>query len=252
MAASREGRILAVLVDLADTLLADFDLADLLHRVTRHCLELLAVDGAGVMYAAPDQELRLLASSTEQVRMLELFELDADTGPCLTAYRTGQVAQYVQPDPRDPARGPAYDPAWEPLVVRAAQAGFGAVHAVPMLLREHTVGVLNLFSRTPQALNAPDRQLARALTDVATIALLQQRALDSHALLNEQLQTALDSRVHIEQAKGIIATQRGITTDAAFQVLRDRARATNRKLTDLARAIASGTAARPGPKPPPP
>ncbi|MFC9970470.1 ANTAR domain-containing protein [Spirillospora sp. NPDC127200] len=228
---------MAALVDLADTLVADFDLADLLHRVTRHCLGLLEVDGAGVMYAAPDEVLRLMASSTEQVRLLELFELDADTGPCVTAYRTGRPACYIAPGP--------YEPGWEPLVTRAGQAGFGALYAVPMRLRGDTVGVLNLFSRAPRALNGPDEDLARALADIATIALLQQRALDQHTVLNRQLQTALDSRVYIEQAKGIIAGRQAITTEAAFQVLRDRARTTNRKIVDVARAIATGT-------PPPP
>ncbi|MFB4319898.1 ANTAR domain-containing protein [Actinomadura sp. 21ATH] len=235
---------MAALVDLADTLITDYDLADLLYRVTRHCLDLLQVDGAGVMYAAPDQSLRLLASSTEQIRMLELFELDAETGPCLTAYHTGQVTQYVQPGP--------YDPTWEPLVTRAGQAGYRAVYAVPMNLREHTVGVLNLFTRAAQELNAPDQGLARALADIATIALLQQRAMDQQAILNHQLQTALDSRVYIEQAKGIIATRQGITTDAAFQVLRKRARSTNRKLADIARAIATDTVPPPTPERPEP
>ncbi|MGI5171263.1 ANTAR domain-containing protein [Spirillospora sp. CA-253888] len=230
---SREGRVLAALVDLADTLVADFDLADLLHRVTRHCVELLRVDGAGVMYAAPDRALRLMASSTEQVRVLELFELDADTGPGMTAYRTGQVTHYIHPGPGDPS--------WEPVIARAGQVGFRALHAVPLRLREDTIGVLNLFGHVPRPLTGHDQDLARALADISTIALLQQRNLDQQTVLNQQLQIALDSRIHIEQAKGIIASRQGITTDAAFQVLRARARATNQKLADLAHAIATST-----------
>ncbi|MFI6515369.1 ANTAR domain-containing protein [Spirillospora sp. NPDC050679] len=243
----REGRVLAALVDLADTLVANFDLVDLLHRVTRHCVELLEVDGAGVMYAAPDRALRLMASSTEQVRVLELFELNADTGPCLTAYRTGQVTHYIDPGPGDPS--------WEPVITRAGQAGFSTLYAVPLRLRENTIGVLNLFGRIPRPLAGPDQDLARALADIATIALLQQRNLDQQTILNRQLQIALDSRIHIEQAKGIIASRQGITTDAAFQVLRTHARATNQKLADLARAIAVSTPhppqRSPGSSPPP-
>ncbi|GAA2605538.1 GAF and ANTAR domain-containing protein [Actinomadura fulvescens] len=181
----------------------------------------------------PAGALQLLASSAEQINLLELFELEADIGPCLTAYRTGRPTHFIAPGPGDPL--------WEPLISRAARAGYHAVHAIPLHLRDHTAGVLNLFSHAPLALSRPNHDLARALADVTTIALLQRHALVREVTLNGQLQTALDSRVHIEQAKGIIATRQGITTDAAFEILRARARATNQKIADLARGITDTT-----------
>jgi len=238
----REQRVAEAFVSLADSLVDDFDLPDFLHQLTTHCLELLNADGAGVMLADPDGGIRLVASSDETARALELFEIDGDQGPCLSAYRSGHIVEHRrldQPDPR-----------WARFAERAHEAGYTSTHAIPMRLRGDTIGVLNLFSHAPGPLTEPHQRLGQALADVATIALLQHRAIGTHRTLTEQLQAAFTSRVDIEQAKGLLAERLGIAPDEAFQRIRRHARRTNRKLSTLARDLITGTATLPDPDPP--
>jgi len=225
-------RLSATFVELADSLVADFDVIDFLHLLTTRCTELLDVTAAGVLLADSAGDLRVLAASNEQVRLVELFQLQNDQGPCLDCYRSGRqvnVAELSSALPR-----------WPRFVPQAQQHGFGAVTALPMRLREQVIGALNLFSLAP-GLPLADIRIAQALADVATVGVLQHRAHLKADTVVVQLQTALNSRVLIEQAKGVLAERLGIDMDQAFITLRGHARANNHKLSELARAVVEGT-----------
>ena len=216
-------------VDLADTLVDEFDVIELLHVLTGRCVELLGVDAAGVMLADPHGQLRVAAASSERARMLELFELQNDEGPCLDAFRTGRQVSYVD---LTGGRSP-----WPNFAPHAVAEGFSSVHAVPMRLRQQVIGALNLFGQPSRQLDAEDVRVAQAFADIATIAILQERLVRDREVLATQLQTALDSRVVIEQAKGVLAERLGFDMDTAFSTLRDAARRANRRLSDVARDV---------------
>jgi GAF domain-containing protein len=216
-------------VDLADTLVDEFDVIELLHVLAGRCVDLLGVDAAGVMLADADGVLRLAAASSERARLLELFELQNDQGPCLDSFRTGRQVSYV-----DAGNGPA---PWPLFAAQAKSEGFSSLHALPMRLRRQSIGALNLFGHAPVQLPAEDVRVAQAFADIATIAILQQRLVKEREVLASQLQTALDSRVIIEQAKGVLAERLGFDVDTAFSTLRDAARRANRRLSDVARDV---------------
>ncbi|WP_055700260.1 MULTISPECIES: GAF and ANTAR domain-containing protein [Streptomyces] len=223
-------RLLAkTFVELADTLVADFDLIDFLRLLTDRCVGVLGASAAGVLLADRDGELRVMAASDEQVRLLELFQLQNDEGPCLECFRTGLTV--TVPDLR------AETDRWPRFAAEAQLHGFGAVQALPMRLRDEVVGALNLFRTAPGLFDPLGTAIAQALADVATISVLQQRTTQRTTVLNEQLQTALNSRVLIEQAKGKLAERRGIDMEQAFTALRGYARSHNRRLSDVARAF---------------
>jgi len=229
---NREHRLAQVFVTLADTLVTDFDVADLFHDLASACVDLLEVTAAGLMLVDVNGKLRVMASSSERSRLLELMEIQNDEGPCLDCHRDG--APVLAADLAvDRAR-------WPSFADEAIRVGFGAVYALPMRLRQNTIGALNLFHRHPETITDGTLRLAQALADVATIAILQQRAVQGSADLSQQLQTALNSRVIIEQAKGVLAGQRRIDMPTAFNVLRAYARRTNQRLSDVARAVATG------------
>jgi hypothetical protein len=220
-------------VELTDTMVAGFDVIDFLHVLTDRSVRLLDVSAAGLLLADPRGELRVVAASSEAARLLELFQLQNDQGPCLDCFRTGQPVEAADLSIAA-QRWPRFAPA-------AQQAGFGAVQALPMRLREQVIGALNLFSVDAGALAPGDIRIGQAMADVATISLLQERSMRHTDALNEQLQTALNSRVIIEQAKGKLAERLGVDMDQAFNLLRDRARTGNRRLSDLARAFVEGS-----------
>ena len=220
-------------VELADTLVDDFDVVDFLHQVTVRCAQVLDVAAAGVLLTDQRGALQVVAASTEQTRLLELLQLQTNQGPCPECFYTGR-----------PVAVPDLSVAverWPQFAKAARQFGFGSVHALPMRLRSEVIGALNLFCTEVGSLDVATLRLGQALADVATIGLLQARAALHRNILAEQLQTALNSRVVIEQAKGIIAERRGLDMDQAFTLLRGRARKTNRGLSDLALAIVQGT-----------
>ncbi|MFI8996604.1 GAF and ANTAR domain-containing protein [Streptomyces sp. NPDC053542] len=231
-------RVTAALIDVADTLVADFDPADFLYRVAEHCMDLLDIGDAGVMLAARGGPLRLVATTSEQVRLVELFELDAREGPCFSAYRDGAAVDHL--DLTAPSR-------WPDFSARAHRAGYRSVHASPIRLRAEIIGVLNLFRRATGPLPEADRHLARALADSTAISLLQQTALDHHRTLSTQLQGALNTRTVIEQAKGYLSSHHAIDPAAAFQRLRAHARHHRIRIVDLSRDIIDGTGALPLP-----
>lgn len=217
-------------VDLADTLVDEFDVIELLHVLTSRCVDLLGVDAAGVMLADSHGRLRLAAASSERARLLELIELQNDEGPCLDAFRTGRQVSYVETDTGGPAP-------WPLFASHAKAEGFSSIHALPMKLRQQVIGALNLFGQQPVQLPPEDVRVAQAFADIATIAILQERLVKEREVLASQLQTALDSRVVIEQAKGVLAERLGFDMDTAFSTLRDAARRANRRLSDVARDV---------------
>jgi len=229
-----DGELLSdTFVELTDTMVAGFDVIDFLHMLTDRSVALLDVEAAGLLLADPRGELRVVAASSEAVRLIELFQLQNDQGPCLDCFRSGRPVQAT-----DLA---AEAGRWPRFASAARQAGFGAVQALPMRLREQVIGALNLFRADPGAFAAADIRVGQALADVATIGLLHERSMRRRDTLNEQLQTALNSRVVIEQAKGKLAERLGVDMDQAFSLLRDFARARNRRLSELAQAFVDGT-----------
>jgi hypothetical protein len=229
----RERLLAAVFVELADTLVTGFDVADFLHGLADRCVQLLGVDAAGLMLADQRGSLQVMASSSEQSRLVELFQLQNDQGPCLECYRSGQ--------PVSEADLAAAGQRWPLFAPAAAGAGFGAVQALPMRLRDEVIGAVNMFMHAPGRLDETGLQVGQALADVATIGLLHERNLRHQEVLAEQLQGALNSRIAIEQAKGVLAERLGLDMGQAFSLLRDQARAQSRRLAELANAVAAGS-----------
>ena len=229
----REAILARTLVELADTLVADFDVVELLTRLADRCVDVLDVDAAGLMLVGPDGDLRVMASSSEAMRVLELFELQAQEGPCLDCFRTGQPV--VNQDLA------SADGRWPWFAAEALGAGFHSVHALPMRLRGAIIGALNLFHREPGEMRENDVDAAQALADVATIAILQHRAALEAQVLNDQLNHALNSRIVIEQAKGMVAERLGVDMQQAFSTLRRYARNHNARLADVAQNVIAGT-----------
>jgi GAF domain-containing protein len=230
---NREVLLARTFVDLVDTLVEDFDVVELLTLVADRCVEVLDVAAAGLMLVAPEGDLRVVAFSSEAVRVVELFELQAEEGPCLDAYRSG--AAIVNQDlTKVGSRWPNFTPV-------ALDAGFQSVHALPMRLRGVIIGALNLFRAEQGDLEESDVVAGQALADVATIAILHHRAASEAQLVNEQLTLALNSRIIIEQAKGVLAERIGLDMDQAFVRLRKYARDHNLRLVDVAHGVIQGT-----------
>jgi GAF domain-containing protein len=185
------------------------------------------------MLASPEGSLGLVASSSEAMRLLELFELQTQEGPCLDAFRTGQSVEHENLQ--------AGSGRWPSFSAAALQAGFASALALPLRLREATLGALNLLRVTRTPMDEADVIVARAFADLATLSIIQHRTAAESQRLNEQLSAALTSRVVIEQAKGVIAERAGVDLAEAFSRLRSHARNHNRRLTDVARAAIDGT-----------
>src|SRR4051794_40557187 len=227
----REELVSRAFVSLADTLVDEFDIIDLLDRLVGFCVQLLPADAAGIVLGDARQELRAVAASDEAAHVMELLQLQNDEGPCLDCFQSAEpvsVADLAEAAGR-----------W-PMFVGAVQrrTDFRSVHALPLRLRGRAIGALNLFGGLPGPLPEADLALGQALADVATIGILQERAIRRGEVLNEQLQLALNGRVIIEQAKGVLAQYGGLAPAAAFERLRHYARSHNLKLADLARRIA--------------
>lgn len=230
----READVVHALIEMADTLVEDFDVIDVLTGLTDRCVKVLGVSAAGVMLVARDDgELQLAASSNETMRILELFELQAQEGPCLDAFRTGRPTDH---EVLRPGSGP-----WPAFTAVALEAGFQSVLALPLRLRDITIGALNLFSVGQKPIDEHDLTVARGFADLATISVLQHRAAAEAQRLNEQLSAALKSRIVIEQAKGLISAHAGLNMTEAFSRLRRYARNSQLRLTDVAQTTIDGT-----------
>ena len=229
---TREAQIVRAIVALTDTLVDDFDIIDSLTALTARCVELLDTAATGILLADADGHLRLIAASSEQARLLELFQLQYDEGPCLEAFATGHAV--VETDLRSALER------WPRFTPYAVGAGYDSVYAMPLRLRGNVIGALNLFRSDSGPLADGDIELVRALADLASITILQAAAATKAQLRGEQLQYALDSRIIIEQAKGMVAEHAHIDMATAFERIRTCARTTNTKLTDLAAHIVEG------------
>ena len=232
----KEALLVRTLVELADSLVDDFDVVELLSLLAGRCVDVLRVSAAGVMLAAPEGDLRVVASSSEAMRVLELFELQSDEGPCLDCYRSGEAVLVDEDLAAGGGRWPRFAP-------EAVAAGFRSAHALPMRLRGSVIGALNLFGASPGPMPAQDVAAGQALADVATIAILQQRVATEARVLIDQLNTALASRVVVEQAKGVLAERAGLSMESAFETMRHYARDRNLHLADVARGVVARTVA---------
>lgn len=225
----REHRITQVFIELADTLVDEFDVVDFLRTLAEVSVELLDVDAAGLMLADASGTLQAMASSDDQVELLELFELQQDEGPCPECFRTGAPVVNV-----DLGR-------WPDIAAAAAAGGYATAHALPLRHRGQVIGALNLFRTSTEPLADEDIALGQALADIASIGLLHERELRGQQVLAAQLQHALNSRVLIEQAKGMLAERAGLSPAEAFTAMRSYARGTGRGLSVVAQGVLNGS-----------
>ncbi|MFI9026798.1 GAF and ANTAR domain-containing protein [Streptomyces sp. NPDC053560] len=231
---AREEELAAAFVELADTLVADFDIMDFLHVLAERAIALLPVDAAGVVLLDARGRMVDASATDERTRQLELAQIEWEEGPCRDCTRTGSAVPYTLLDAAE-----ARD-RWPRFTGWALARGFAGVAGMPLRLRERSVGALNVFRCCREAPSRAELRLGQALADVATIGILQYRALRDRSLLDERLEDALGSRVVVEQAKGVLAERLHVSLDEAFERLRARARSRRRPLTDLARAVIDG------------
>ena len=225
----REAALVDAFTTLADSLVAGFDVIELLQSLVETCHDLLDVSEGGILLADDTGELEVVASTSEATSLVETMQLDAEEGPCWECFRTGKVVSVPSLDEGD-AR-------WPRFARVAREQGFRSVHAVPLRLRETVIGTLNLLRHEPGELNERDVRVAQALADVATIGIVQERTLRESAVVQAQLQSALTTRVVIEQAKGVLAHTHDVSTDQAFELMRSHARRTRTRLADVARGL---------------
>lgn len=230
---NREEWLAHTFIELADTLVADYDVIDLMCILVERCAELLDSTEVGLALADARGQLRVLASSTERMRLLELIEIQNDEGPCRDCFRTGERVVNQRIDEADDR--------WPNFAAQVRLAGFQMVHALPLGLRSETIGAMNIFDTNLRDLTEQEVNLAQALADAATIGILQERAVRSGTLLAGQLQQALNSRVAIEQAKGVVAERLHLGMDEAFALIRTFARSGRARLGDVAAALVNGT-----------
>ncbi|WP_394428326.1 ANTAR domain-containing protein [Streptomyces sp. SGAir0957] len=226
---SREQHIARTFVELADTLVEDFDVIDFLHQMTVRCQELLDVTDAAVLLAHPGAHLHSPAPCDPSPALQRVLDVACAEGPAVEAHRTARAVT---------APGPAGADAHRTEFDRVrADAGYTLATALPMRLRQDNLGALLLLRTGDRPLRADDLALAQALADAATIGLLQARVIREQHTVNEQLHTALQTRIVIEQAKGILAARSGITLNQAFEALRRHARHHRVLLNEVAREV---------------
>ncbi len=229
---AREQRIAEVFVELADTLVEEFDVIDFLQTLTERCVELVDTDAAGLMLDDQRGRLQVVAYTDESARLLELFELQKAEGPCLDCFATGEAIANV-----DLA---ASRSRWPMFTEAALGSGVAYSHALPLRLRRQVLGALNLFTVERTELTGEHLAVVQGMADVATIGLLHERALSDQVLLAEQLQTALHSRIVIEQAKGVLSARAAVSVGEAFRRMRTHARRTGQQLTTVAEGVVTG------------
>lgn len=216
-------------VDVADSLVDDFDLIEFLHSLSRHATTMSGAAAAGVLLSGLDGQLHYIGASSEDARLLELFQIQNAEGPCLDSFRSGEVV--LVPDLAGSADR------WPSFSQRAVNLGMSSVYAFPMRLRDRVIGGLNIFQNVRSDFDAGEIRVLQALADLATISLIQEQAISRAEILTEQLQVALTSRTVVEQAKGAVARTFEISVDEAFEMLRAHARHSRRRLTDVAHEI---------------
>jgi len=229
MVQDREQRLIDAFLVATGSLVGDYDVVEMLQTLVDEIAGTFALDAAGITLANQERELEVVAATSTRTALLELMQLEAGEGPCVEAFADGE--------PRRAGSADEMRRRWPSFAAAAEAAGFVSVHSIPLRSREAVLGSMNLFRSEPGALADRDLAAVRALTDVATISILQQRSTDQAARTQEQLRRALDSRVAIEQAKGFLANTHEVEPDVAFSLLRRWARANNVLLQDAARAV---------------
>ncbi len=219
-------------VGLADTLVDDYNIIDLLNRLTDFCVRSLPISAAGILFSDQQDSLQVLSASNEQTRRVLQFQMDLAEGPGIECFRTSRAVALGGLD--------THGSRWSELAAHPGWGGFRVAHAVPLRMRAQTIGVLNLFRVEPALLPAEDIRVSQALADMATIGILHERALSERVAVVDQLQFALNSRVIIEQAKGVLAERYGIEVGEAFTLLRRYARNNNLRLSEVAGAVVDG------------
>ena len=227
-----DSSLIATFVELADSLVDDFDVIDLLTMLSNRCVDTLGVDASGVLLAAPGGELQVIASSSETMQMLELLQIQSNEGPCVDCFRSGEaIVNQSLAESRN---------LWPTFTPMALQEGYVSVYCLPLRLRGRSVGALNMFRSSDGPFKPEDALVAKGFADIATIAILQYRTIHDAGILNEQLSNALNSRIVIEQAKGMISQANQCGMDNAFERLRAHSRNHNLGLTQVARSIVTG------------
>ncbi|HET9900748.1 MAG TPA: GAF and ANTAR domain-containing protein [Actinomycetes bacterium] len=226
-------RLAEVFVEVADTLVDDFDLIEFLENVTARAAEMIDASAAGLLLVDPEGRLQFMAASDESAKLLELFGLQAHEGPCQDAFTSG--VSVVNADLAQAGRR------WPRFAPHAVAAGFRSVHAIPLRHRREVIGALNLFGTGIGRLQPSEVRMVQALADVATIGLLQERAIRRGEVIAEQLQGALNSRIIIEQSKGVLAQTHNVSIDRAFEMLRSYARNHGLRLGDVAQGVIDGS-----------
>ncbi|MER7396336.1 GAF and ANTAR domain-containing protein [Streptomyces sp. NPDC000151] len=235
MAVAPQERVLQAFGEAVGTLIDDFDLIDALHRLCARGVEFLDVTAVGIMLADPHGDLQVLAASDERTGLLELFAVQGEEGPCAESYRTGEALVNASlAAPADTARFPVF-------AERARQAGYATAHALPLRLRQRSIGAIGMLHAGPHTLDPSGVRLGRTLADVATIAVLQQHTIEQGNVERVQVQAALVSRTVIEQAQGVLAERWATGVDEAFEALRGYARRNRERLADVARRVIDGT-----------
>ena len=227
---SREGDVVKSLVEMADTLVNDYDVVDLLTGLADRCVSLLGVSAAGVMLASPRGTLGLVASSSEAMRLLELFELQSQEGPCLDAHQQGKVV--TEPDLADPAtrRWPSFTPP-------AVQAGVRAVFGFPLRVGRAHLGALNLYRDLPGSLTGDQYADALVVADVAARWVLEAQAGASPGTVAEELEAGSEFHFAVHNAAGIVSVQESISVTDALLRLRAFAFSSVRPLADVAQDV---------------
>lgn len=229
---TREDQLLQTVGTLADSLVDDFDVVELLQLLVDESAKIFDASAAGILLVSPEGVLEVLVSTSERSEFVGLMQLRAGEGPCVEAVETGKTVSVT--DMRD------VSDRWPAFAADAARSGYASLHAIPLRVRSNTIGSLNLFRDRVGELNDKDATAARTLADIATISILQQRLVGESRLAQEQLQRALDTRVVIEQAKGFVAQQHNLSMDAAFNRIRSHARSTQTRLSAVATEITEG------------
>jgi transcriptional regulator with GAF, ATPase, and Fis domain len=227
----RDEQLAHVFLELADTLAAEFDLISFLHVLTDHVVRMAKATAAGVIMLDGQGRLMDVTASTHPAHRLEKAQIEYDEGPCRDCCRTRALVGPVE------LAGTEATTSWSRFAQAARDVGFAVAAAVPLRLREETIGALNLFHTRRGALHPASLRLAQALADAATIGILHRRLSHDQAERIAQLQTALDSRIIIEQAKGALGARLGIPPDVAFLRIRAHARAHRIALTFLCRSV---------------
>jgi GAF domain-containing protein len=227
----REQRMLDTFVDLADTLVSDYEVTEFLRMLVERCAEILEITTGGVMLEGAEGHLQLAAALSPEMEALEQAEIDSEDGPCHEAYRTREPVVADDLDHRAVAER------WPRVIERMRELGLKAVYAFPLRLRDDCIGALNLYRDTTGAFAEDDVRLARAFADVAAMGVLQERKVTSAEQRAAQLQYALDNRITIEQAKGIIHAERGVPMEESFEFLRRHARNNQQKIHEVARRV---------------